>query len=126
MAKLNGYSAFIKMNAKLEKSQKQVSIRLTLKNVSEKEEMRNAKILLFAFDKNGMVIIPENRKTPELICDWKRDLAPGKSKTCQIEPTQYLQEIQAVRPHSFSVTGDDGQRYLLMDKDLEEIFEIEG
>ncbi len=125
-AKLNGYTSFIRMNLKLEKGQRQISIRLTLKNVSEKEDIRNAKILLFAFDKNGMVLIPENRKTPELICVWKRDLTPGKSKTCLIETTHYLQDIQEVKPHSFSVTGEDGQRYLLTDKELEEMYEIES
>jgi hypothetical protein len=123
-AKQKGHPTFLIIKVFQEKSTKQISAELRLKNLSDIEKIKNVKLLLFAYDKNGLVQIPESQKTPEILCQWKQAILPNQSAFCTIGLTSFLNEIQEIKVHSLSLSGENGNRYLVNDRDLDEIIEM--
>jgi hypothetical protein len=125
IAKLKGHPIFLRITKDLEKSGKQISIRIVFKNLSDSEKIRSLKFLLFAYDKNGLILIPEKEKTPEMICQWMRPVKPNAEQTCSIGVTSFQVEIDKVRLHSVSLSVEDGHRHMIDAEDLEEMVEWE-
>ena len=123
LARENGFFVFLKMNQELDKNHRQISASVELKNITAEDTIRDAKLLIFAYDKNDLVLIPEGRKTPELLCIWKSKLPPATSKYCNIAKTDYSNEITYLKVHSLSFSIDDGSRYLINSSDIQLISE---
>jgi|GEM_PF-3039431 len=122
-AKQKGYFSFITIQLKQEIPSKQITLQLTLKNISELEEIKNVKILIFPYDKNGMILVPETKKTPELICEWKKNIQPNQIQSCEIPGANYNTEVERVKVHSLSLRLADGTSHLVNAEELGELIE---
>ncbi|TGN08292.1 hypothetical protein [Leptospira ilyithenensis] len=116
-AKIGGQPVFIEFKRLPAKSPKHLHLSLTVSNLSL-GNIRNFSALLFAVEKQGLILIPETYKTPELICKLNRPLRPESSRQCSEIIHLFPTEIEKVELHSVSLSIEDGIRLLITKEDL--------
>ncbi|BDA78893.1 hypothetical protein LPTSP3_g18230 [Leptospira kobayashii] len=123
-AKLAGQPVFLEFKRLVAKSPKHLHLNLTVTNLSL-SNIRSFSALLFAVDKQGLILIPETYKTPELICKLDRPLQPDTSVHCKEIIRSYAADIEKIELHSVAFGTEDGVRMLITKEDLKYISEYE-
>ncbi|WP_411822681.1 hypothetical protein [Leptospira sp. 'Mane'] len=121
-AKLAGQPVFFEFKRLPAKSPKHLHLSFVVSNLSL-TNIRSFSALLFAVDKQGLILIPETYKTPELICKLDRPLRPETSAHCNDIIHLYASDIEKVELHSIALSMEDGIRLLIDREDLKAISE---
>lgn len=93
-------------------------------NISEKP-IQNLQILFFAFEENGNLLVPEEQKTPELICLHERIIPPHTKKKCHVGPYVFPKNWSSIRLTSISFSTSDKTRHFISESDLDDVTEWE-
>ncbi|TGN18557.1 hypothetical protein [Leptospira idonii] len=121
-AKNSGYPIFLELKNEPGKTTKNLQLSLKAQNLSI-HSIQDLSVLLFAFDKQGLILIPETYKTPELICKFHTPIRVGATESCKLETYLYAVEYDKIKLQSISFTWEDGTRHFINREDLEEISE---
>lgn len=93
-------------------------------NISEKP-IQNLQILFFAFEENGNILIPEEQKTPELLCVYEKEILPKTKRKCHVGPHVFPKNWSSIRLTSISFSTSDKTRHFISESDLDDVTEWE-
>ncbi len=121
-AGLNGHPIFVELELLPAKTTKHLNLKIKVENISD-QSIRDFSILLFAKDKQTMILVPETYKTPELICHLPKLLRSGHAGVCPVLSFQYASDFDRIHINSISLTMEDGTRHFITSEELEAIHE---
>nr|WP_232369282.1 hypothetical protein [Leptospira abararensis] len=88
-----------------------------LSNVS----IHKFQILFFALDQQKQILIPEDKKTPELICSIEKRIQPNLIFKCHVGPFVYANLWSSIQIQSISFTTEDKIRHVISEEDLDDV-----
>lgn len=78
-------------------------------------------ILFFAVDQQNQILIPEDKKTPELICSIDKTIQPNVIIKCHVGPFVYANLWSSIQIQSISFTTEDQIRHVISESDLDDV-----
>ncbi|XDD48076.1 hypothetical protein AB3N60_08420 [Leptospira sp. WS39.C2] len=102
------------------KEKKEFQLFIKTENLT-KINISKFQILFFASDPNRQFLIPEERKTPELICSISKTISPNSIYKCHVGPFVYNQLWSSIDIHSISFTTEDQVRHVISEEDLDDV-----
>jgi len=78
-------------------------------------------ILFFAVDQQKQILIPEEKKTPELICSIEKKIQPNVIIKCHVGPFVYTNLWSSIQIQSISFTTEDQMRHVISEEDLDDV-----
>ncbi|MCW7492189.1 hypothetical protein ND861_05905 [Leptospira sp. 2 VSF19] len=78
-------------------------------------------ILFFALDDQKQILIPEDKKTPELICSIEKQILPNVILKCHVGPFVYANLWSSIHIQSISFTTADQVRHVISEADLDDV-----
>ncbi|MCG6144608.1 hypothetical protein ND856_11215 [Leptospira bandrabouensis] len=78
-------------------------------------------ILFFALDDQKQILIPEDKKTPELICSIDKKISPNVILKCHVGPHVYANLWSSIHIQSISFTTEDQVRHVISEADLDDV-----
>ncbi|PJZ86591.1 hypothetical protein CH366_07685 [Leptospira harrisiae] len=78
-------------------------------------------ILFFALDAQKQILIPDDKKTPELICSIEKKIQPNVILKCHVGPHVYTNLWYTIQIQSISFTTDDQIRHVISEEDLDDV-----
>ncbi|WP_244944148.1 hypothetical protein [Leptospira meyeri] len=78
-------------------------------------------ILFFALDIQKQILIPEDKKTPELICSIEKKIQPNVILKCHVGPYVYTNLWSSIQIQSISFTTEDQIRHVISEEDLDDV-----
>ncbi|MCT8332543.1 hypothetical protein NUH30_02540 [Leptospira sp. 85282-16] len=78
-------------------------------------------ILFFALDDKKQILVPEDKKTPELICSIEKQILPNVTLKCLVGPYVYTSLWSSIHIQSISFTTEDKVRHVISESDLDDV-----
>lgn len=78
-------------------------------------------ILFFAVDQQKQILIPEDKKTPELICSIDKTIQTNVITKCHVGPFVYANLWSSIQIQSISFTTEDQIRHVISESDLDDV-----
>ncbi|TGK87144.1 hypothetical protein EHQ24_03555 [Leptospira noumeaensis] len=103
-----------KMNAK------ELQLFIKTENLT-KDSISKFQILFFARDKENQILIPEDKKTPELICSIEKNIQPNVTIKCHVGPYVYPNLWSSIQIQSISFTTENQIRHVISEEDLDDV-----
>nr|WP_322113345.1 hypothetical protein [Leptospira kanakyensis] len=86
-----------------------------------KDSISKFQILFFARDKENQILIPEDKKTPELICSIEKNIQPNVIIKCHVGPYIYTNLWSSIQIQSISFTTENKIRHVISEEDLDDV-----
>ncbi|MCW7481794.1 hypothetical protein [Leptospira kanakyensis] len=86
-----------------------------------KDSISKFQILFFARDKENQILIPEDKKTPELICSIEKNIQPNVIIKCHVGPYVYTNLWSSIQIQSISFTTENKIRHVISEEDLDDV-----
>ncbi|XDD44233.1 hypothetical protein AB3N58_07830 [Leptospira sp. WS60.C2] len=115
-----GLPILVSIHPRNKKEKKELQLFIKIENLT-KVSISKFQILFFANDENRQFLIPEEQKTPELICSVSKQIAPNTIYKCHVGPFVYSQVWSSIEIHSISFTTEDHVRHVISEEDLDDV-----
>lgn len=99
---------------------KELQLFIKTENLTE-DSISKFQILFFARDKENQILIPEDKKTPELICSIEKNIHPNVIIKCHVGPYVYKDLWSSIQIQSISFTTDKNIRHVISEEDLDDV-----
>lgn len=115
-----GLPILVSIHPRHNKEKKELQLYIKTENLT-KINISKFQILFFASDEKKQFLIPEEQKTPELICSIQRSIIPNSIYKCHVGPFVYTQIWKAIHIQSISFTTEDQIRHVISEDDLDDV-----
>lgn len=117
-----GLPIFVTILPRHNVEKKTLQLLVKMENLTEKPILRT-NLLFFAFDENESPLVPEEQKTPELMCSAEKMIPPHTKVKCLVGPYVYTKVWNLIRIQSISFTTEDSTRHFINEDDLDDVTE---
>ncbi|MDF3821938.1 hypothetical protein P3G55_18685 [Leptospira sp. 96542] len=83
------------------------------------EPISQLQILFFATDVNQNLLVPEEQRTPELVCSYPEKIPPKTKVKCHVGPFVYPMLWSQIKIQSISFTTSDRVRHFISEEDVD-------
>lgn len=115
-----GLPIFVMINPRHKTEQKELQLFIKTENLT-KVNISKFQILFFARDHQNQILIPEDKKTPELICAIEKKIQPNTIIKCHVGPFVYTNLWSSIQIQSISFTTEDQMRHVISEEDLDDV-----
>ncbi|WP_210410748.1 hypothetical protein [Leptospira yanagawae] len=118
--KAAGLPILVSIQPRHNKDKKELQLFIKTENLTN-SNISKFQILFFASDTNRQLLIPDESKTPELICSIQRKIQPNSIYKCLVGPFVFSQLWNSIQVQSISFTTEDQVRHVIDEEDLNEV-----
>lgn len=115
-----GLPIFVMINPRHNTDKKELQLFIKTENLT-KINISKFQILFFARDNLNQILIPEDKKTPELICSIEKKIQPNTIIKCHVGPFVYTNLWSSIQIQSISFTTEDQMRHVISEADLDDV-----
>lgn len=115
-----GLPIFVTINPRHKTDKKELQLFIKTENLT-KINISKFQILFFARDNANQILIPEDKKTPELICSIEKKIQPNTIIKCHVGPFVYANLWSSIQIQSISFTTEDQMRHVISEADLDDV-----
>jgi hypothetical protein len=115
-----GLPILVSIHPRHNREKKELQLFIKTENLT-KINITKFQILFFASDQNRQFLIPEEQKTPELICSIPKQILPNSIYKCHVGPFVYQQIWNSIHIQSISFTTEDQIRHVISEDDLDDV-----
>ncbi|TGL91004.1 hypothetical protein EHQ68_03595 [Leptospira congkakensis] len=115
-----GLPILVTINPRHKLNAKELQLFIKTENLT-KDSISKFQILFFARDKENQILIPEDKKTPELICAIEKNIQPNVIIKCHVGPYVYPNLWSSIQIQSISFTTENQIRHVISEEDLDDV-----
>ncbi|MCW7462606.1 hypothetical protein [Leptospira limi] len=115
-----GLPILVSIQPRHNRDKKELQLFIKTENLT-KIKINKFQILFFASDQNRQFLIPDEQKTPELICLIPKTIMPDTIYKCHVGPFVYSQLWDSIVIHSISFTTEDKVRHVISEDDIDDV-----
>lgn len=115
-----GLPILVSIQPRHNRDKKELQLFIKTENLT-KIPISKFQILFFASDGNRQILIPEESKTPELICSIRKKIQPHSIHKCLVGPFAYSQLWNSIHVQFISFTTEDEVRHVIDEDDLNDV-----
>ncbi|WP_244934916.1 hypothetical protein [Leptospira jelokensis] len=115
-----GLPILVSIQPRHNKDKKELQLFIKTENLT-KVNISKFQILFFASDGNRQLLIPDESKTPELICSIQKKIQPNSIYKCLVGPYVFTQLWNSIQVQSISFTTEDQIRHVIDEEDLNDV-----
>ncbi|MCW7508941.1 hypothetical protein [Leptospira levettii] len=115
-----GLPILVSIQPRHNRDKKELQLFIKTENLT-KIKIHTFQILFFASDQNRQFLIPDEQKTPELICLIPKTILPDTIYKCNVGPFVYSQLWNSIVIHSISFTTEDKVRHVISEDDIDDV-----